>query len=169
MAENTLLDEYVTLPQRYIVSGGLDKDEICYKLDIGGQLAKVREAVLTSASDWPDLVQRTYQQSNINFVQHRDMYPLNDWIDNKPDEALKALQAFWAKDDTPIRDRLEAFIPRVPDPDPRYPFHGGDRAWTRLRMLSPLLMALDPTKYPAMCKGIFCPCLQAHRTRYTGT
>ena len=157
MAENDImtLDEYVKLPQKYIVSGGFDEDEIRYKLIIGRQLEKVREAVLTNASDWPDLVQRTYIQNKINFVRHNDTYPLRHWVGYKPDDARDALRALWAKDDTPIRDRLEAFIPRVPDPDPRYPFHGGNRAWTRLRLLSPLLMALDPRKYPPCAKESF--------------
>lgn len=148
MAEIMTLDEYVRLPQRYIVSGGLDKDEIRFKLVIGKNFAKAREAVLSGASDWIDVVKGEYNQNKTNnIVIHQDTYPLHHWVDNKPDEALKAMQELWAKDDTRIRDRLEAFIPCVPDP-PRYPFQGGNRAGTRLRLLSALLMALDPKKYP---------------------
>ena len=150
MAENEImtLDEYVEWPQEYIASGGLDKDEICFKLDIGENFAKAREAVLSGASGWPDVVKQEYNQNKTNsIVFHQDTYPLRHWVDNKPDEALKAMQELWAKGDTPIRDRLEVFIPRVPDP-PKYPFHGGNRAGTRLRLLSALLMALDPKKYP---------------------
>ena len=150
------LDEYVKRSQVYIASGGLDEHEIDYKVDIGKQLAKVRAVVLEGASDWPDRVKRMYSQNRMNFVRFNDVYPLKDWIDTKQDEALEALQALWAKPDTSISDRLEAFIPRVPDPtDTRYPFHGGNKAWTRLRLLSALLMALDPTKYPPCAKEVF--------------
>ena len=157
MADNTLLDEYVTLPQGFIVNGELNRREVVFKLRVAEDLAKAREAVLSGASNWPDLIERGYNQSRTNnMVTHRDTYPLRDWIGKKPDEALEAMQAFWTKDDTPIRDRLETFIPRVPDPTlPEFPFHGGNRAGTRLRLLSALLMPLDPKQYPPYRETIF--------------
>ena len=163
--ENTSLDEYLRLSQRFIASGGLD-GEVDYKLVIAENLAKAREAVLSSASDWRELIERGYDQNKTNsMVTHRDTYPLRDWIGKKPDEALEAVQAFWAEDDAPIRDRLETFIPRVPDPTlPEYPFHGGNRAGTRLRLLSALLMALDPKQYPPYRETIFK--LAYRRTEY---
>ena len=147
-AEIISLDEYVRRPQEYIASGGLDSEEVEYKLAIGRQLGEAREATLAGKSDWINVVKKAYDQSRTNnLVTHRDTWPLHHWIDHEPGDALETLQAFWAKDGTPVGTRLKAFIPHVPDP-PRYPFQGGRRVGTRLRLLSALLMALDPNKYP---------------------
>lgn len=147
MAENEImsLDEYVTLPQEYIVSGGLDKDEIDYKVVIAENIAKAREAVLIGASDWREILKRAYRKNSNNLIAWQSGGALATWIDGNPDDALDAMQVLWAKDDTPISDRIRNFVPRV-KPDPKYDngFEGG----TRTRLIAALLMALDPRKYP---------------------
>ena len=146
MAEIMTLDEYVRLPQRYIVSGGLDKDEIRFKIVIGKNFAKAREAVLSDASDWVKLVKRAYDPGKNNLVEWRAATVLFRWFKLNPVDALDAMQALWAKDDTPIPDRIRDFIPHVPeDPDHPTNFRGPG---TRMRLISALLMALDPQKYP---------------------
>ena len=142
MADDTLLDEYVRLPQRYIVSGGFDEDE-GYKINIGRQFEKARRAVLAGDSNWPALVKTGFAN---NLVSWRIFRALHTWIDTKEDDALDAMQALWAEDDTPIPDRIRDFIPHVPeDPDHPTNFRGPG---TRMRLISALLMALDPQKYP---------------------
>lgn len=148
MAENEImtLDEYVEWPQEYIASGRFDKDEIHYKLCIAEKIAEAREAVLSDSSDWVKLVKRAYDPGKNNLVEWRAATVLFRWFKLNPGDALDAMRALWAKDDTPIPDRIRDFVPRVPQ-DPKYPknFKG---TGTRLRMLSSLLMALDPLKYP---------------------
>jgi len=151
MADNTLLDEYVTLPQRYIVSGGLDKDE-GYKINIGRQFEKARRAVLAGDSNWPALVKTGFAN---NLVSWRIFRALHTWIDTKEDDALDAMQALWAEDDTSVRDRIRNFVPRV-QPGPGYEDNfKGKRQATRMRLISVLLMALGPTKYPPYGKRYF--------------
>lgn len=140
------LDEYVEWPQEFIVSGGLDEVEMGYKLRIAQSIAKARAVVLEGASDWVKLVKRGYDPGRNNLVEWRATDVLFRWFKLDPVDALDAMQALWAEDDTPIPDRIREFIPRVPE-NPKYPknFRGPG---TRLRLTAALLMALDPWKYP---------------------
>ena len=141
--ENMTLDEYVTWPQEYVNSVRFDKDEIHYKLIIGRKLKEARKAVLARDSNWPALVKRGLTS---NLVEWRAAAVLFRWFKLNPVDALDAMQALWAEDDTPILDRIRDFIPHVPeDPDHPTNFRGPG---TRMRLISALLMALDPLKYP---------------------
>ena len=153
MAENKImtLDEYVKLPQKYIVSGGLDEDE-GFKLVIGKNFAKAREAVLKDANDWIEIVTWAYDMSRArSIVTFKDTHPLRMWMNSEPAEALEAMQALWAEDDTPIPERIRVFNARIPDP-PTFPMKG---VGTRLRLFSALAMALDPKKYPPYRATLF--------------
>lgn len=162
MAENTLLDEYVTLPQRYIASGGLDKDEIDYKIRLVEDIAKAREAVLAHADDWPDVVKQLCKNKKMHrkkgetkgIIDGMNIRALESWIDSDQSDALDAFQALWAKGDTPINDRIildriRDFVPRVrvhpADPKLKNGFTGGG---VRMKVTSAFLMVLDPWKYP---------------------
>lgn len=153
MADNTLLDEYVTLPQKYIVSGGLDKYEIHYKVVIAENIVKAREAVLTGASGWREILKRAYRKKNNNLVDWRNEGALATWIYDHPDDALDAMQALWAEDDMPISDRIRDFVPRV-KPAPKYA-NGFKRPSQSLRLVAALLMALDPKQYPPYMVTLF--------------
>ena len=147
MADNTLLDEYVTLGQEYIESGGLHRDEFYGKFDIVLNIKKAREAVLARADDWTDVVKQAYRyrQGDRRFDFGR-AGALKSWIDGNPDDALDALQALWAEDNTPIPDRIRKFVP-LPKPEPKWE-KGFIGTGTRLGLIAALLMALDPGKYP---------------------
>ena len=150
--ENMTLDEYVEWPQEYINSGRFDNDEIDYKLPVAENFAKAREAVRNGANDWRERVTWAYQQSRSrNIVTFRDTHPLRMWMNSEPDEALEAMQALWAEDDTPIPERIRVFNSRIPDP-PTFPVKG---VGTRLRLFAALTMALDPLKYPPFMITIF--------------
>lgn len=148
MVDNKImtLDEYVRLPQEYIVSGGLDRDEIRYKLRIAQNIAKAREAVLTGASDWREILKPAYRKQNNNLVDWRNEGALAVWVDGNPGAALDAMQALWAGDDTPISDRIRDFVPRVKLGGKYRNGFGGPGA--KLRLIAALLMALDPKQYP---------------------
>ena len=145
MAEKEImtLDEYVEWPQEYINSGRFDNDEIDYKLIMGRKLKEARKAVRAGDSNWTALVKRGLAN---NLVEWRAATVLFRWFKLNPVDALDAMQALWAEDDTPILDRIRDFIPHVPeDPDHPTNFRGPG---TRMRLISALLMALDPLKYP---------------------
>ena len=147
MAENTLLDEYVRLAQEYIKSGGLHRDEFYGKFDIVRNIKKARKAVLSVADDWPDVVKQAYKyrpgDRRFDFGRAN---ALTSWIDRDPNNALDALQALWAEDNTPIPDRIRKFVPR-PKPARKWK-NGYGGTGTRLGLIAALLMALDPRKYP---------------------
>ena len=153
MAENEImtLDEYVRLPQEYITSGGLEEGEIDYKIRLAGDMAKAREAVLTGASEWREILKPVYNRNHNNLIDWRVAGVLSTWVDGNPDDALDAMQSLWAEGDTPISDRIRDFVPRVQPPHlPDGPsYHDNFKGTgTRLRLIAALLMALDPTKYP---------------------
>lgn len=147
MADNTLLDEYVTLGQEYIESGGLHRDEFYGKFDIVLNIKKARAAVLARADDWTDVVKQAYKyrpgDRRFDFGRAN---ALTSWIDREPSNALDALQALWAEDNTPIPDRIRKFVPR-PKPARKWK-NGYGGTGTRLGLIAALLMALDPGKYP---------------------
>ena len=121
----------------------MDAEEIDYKLAIGRDLRRARDLVLSSKSEWPEAVKKGLSTSLMTW---RDAQVLTRWFKAEPDDALQAMQALWAKDDTPIGDRISAFVARVQD-DPEHPrnFKG---AGNRMRTVSVLLMALGPEQYP---------------------
>ena len=158
MAENEImtLDEYLAWPQEYITSGGLEEGEIRYKIRLADDMAKAREAVLTGASNWREILKPVYRRKHNNLIDWRDEGVLSTWVDGNPDDALDAMRALWAEEDTPISDRIisdriKDFVPRVQPPHlpdgPSYHdnFNG---TGTRLRLIAALLMALDPLQYP---------------------
>ena len=104
-------DEYLSLASEFLHTGLMYPYELKYKLDIGGKLATGREAVLNSAKGWPDLVKRGIIGNIIHFTQQDNF---RRWIDESPNEALKALQAIWQRADLPYADlpyveRVRAF------------------------------------------------------------
>ena len=160
MADDTLLDEYMKLSQRYIVSGRLDEGEIDYKTDIGRHLEKTRQAVLRGDPNWPALVEGAFKN---NLVRWATSKALQTWIEDKQGDALDAMRALWAKGDTPINDRIifdriRAFVPRVQPPDlrPHASYHNNfNGTGTRLRLIAVLLMAFDPLQYPPFSATAF--------------
>ena len=158
MAENEImtLDEYVRLPQEYISSGGLEEGEIGYKIRLASDMAKAREAVLTGKSEWREILKPVYNRNHNNLIDWRVAGVLSTWVDGSPDDALDAMRALWAEEDTPISDRIisdriKDFVPRVQPPHlPSGPsYHDNfNGTGTRLRLIAALLMALDPLQYP---------------------
>ena len=143
MAEGNLWEEYLDRAREFITSGQMDSEEIDYKLAIGKDLSRAREAVLSGNSAWPELVKKGLSTSLMTW---RDAQVLTRWFEAEPDDALQAMQGLWAKDDTQIGNRIRAFVARVRD-DPEHPrnFKG---AGNRMRTVSVLLMALGPRQYP---------------------
>ena len=155
MAENEImtLDEYVRLPQKYICSRGL-VDDIHYKLCVAKDLAKARRAVLSVADDWPDVVKQPWEKmEKKGIIDGMNIAALKSWIDSDQSDALDALQALWAKADTPINDRIildriRGFVPRVHPADPKLK-KGFASAGVKLKVTTAFLIVLDPYEYPS--------------------
>ena len=140
MAVDERMDEYVRQVQPLIRSGTFDEGEANYKLEIVERLRAAREAVLTGDAEWPGQVLRGLRYRN-NLADWRATAVIEQWLNSAPDEALAALRALWADDDTPVGARISTFVRQMPAPD------GFRGAGVRLREVSVLLMALGPD-YP---------------------
>ena len=139
MVDNDPFDDYLRQAQGFIDSGQIDSEEMKYKLEIVADLGRARDAVLSGDSAWPALVRKGLISNNLSHWSYG--YPFSEWFDSQPDEALQALRALWADDDTPPGERIRAFITQVPGHQQRR------GVGTRLTPVSVLLMALG-TEYP---------------------
>ena len=123
-----------------------------YKLKLIEALARARAAVLDGDDGWGQLVKDGLAMKGIkkagNPSDWRNHPAINDWIQDRPDDALRALQEIWADEDTPsaerIRGRIRAFVAEVP---PHDKWGGVGAAMTRLPLVAHLLLGLGP-EYP---------------------
>ncbi len=154
---------YVKKVRPYVESGQLDSEEVEYKLRIGDALKQARKAALANRSDWPDLV-KAATQGKYHPMAWRDASKLRQWIDDEPDAAFKALRALWTEDDRSAGERIRSFSAlypweskggEVPPEGVRHPEYGTNGRGTRLRTISVLLMALDPSTYPPFMRSVF--------------
>ena len=139
-------DEYISRAQRYFGTGGLESQEINYKVEIGQRFSEVREAVLNTADDWADQVRSGV--GGVNFIHYIQKSNLRDWIDNSPNDALEAFQAIWVRDDSSASERIRAFS----DLFPKSVLSG---AGTRANLISAFLMGWDYYNCPPFRIGIF--------------
>ena len=148
MAERDLLDDYLRQAQGFIDSGQNDSEELehdlrgetDYKLEMVENLRRARDSVLSGDSEWPSLVKKAVTRRYSPF-DWRVGEVFWQWFASQPDDALKALQALWADDDTPPGERVRTFLSQVPE---RSNFR---TISARLTPVSVLLMALG-TEYP---------------------
>ena len=152
-----LWDTYLRFASEFLDSGRLESWELNYKYDIGQKLAAAREAVLSSADDWIELVKSGFS-SNLTPWQQSDDF--NKWCVGNPVEALRALQSIWADDNSSMAERINHFSALLPT-------LVTSGAGTRMRLISVLLMGLDVEKHPPLMKTTFRRCLQTHRIRPT--
>ncbi len=160
-AERERWDRYLEDVRLYVASGLLDSEELDYKLGLGDALKRARHAALAGRHDWPDLVK---EATKGNPMAWREAGKLRQWIDDAPDAVLQALRALWTEDDRPTGERIRAFSNlypweskggEVPPGGIRHSKYGTNGRGTRLRTISVLLMALDPSKYPPFMRSVF--------------
>ncbi len=134
-------DEFVRQAQEYVDTGQLESKENDYKRKIGEDLSATRDAVLTGADNWHDLLKDAlrpsamYRDLGISQTYVRDF---KNWCSDHPEEALEALQALWVGD----AERINAFSDKLPNSTLR------DAEGARTNVISVLLMGLDVEQYP---------------------
>ena len=132
----------ISVGSEFLDSGNMWPWELKYKYDIAQKLAAGREAVLNDAEDWQTLVKRGITGIVVFMIAQSNF---KRWIDDSPNEALEALKALWADDDSPVAERIRAFSGMYPR-KVRDSATGG--AGSRMNVISQLLMGLDVEKYP---------------------
>ena len=151
-------DEFVRSVNEIVDSGELERVEVGYKLEIGRKTAAAREAVLSGADDWADLLKSALRPNHPIPWRGNVLHDFNQWCSGKSDEARRALLAIWKEDDLPIIERVRVFTDLLPDSVTHGP-------GTRLRVVSALLMGLDVKLYPPFATNTF---KKAYRqTRYS--
>ncbi len=156
-------NRYLNDVRRYVESGRLDSEEVNYKLKIGDALSEARQAVLAGRSDWPDLLKEA-TKGDYHPMAWRSAGKLRQWIDDDPGTALQALRSLWTEDDRSTSERIRGFSALypwestgggVPPEAVGHPRYGTSGRGTRLRTISVLLMALDPSGYPPFMRSVF--------------
>ena len=147
-------DEFVGHARNYMETGSLDSDENDYKVEMGRKLSAARDAVLTGADGWGNLVKRGIAG---NLIHPIEQSKFRNWIDRSPQEALVALRALWTEDDAYVGKRIRDFS----DLMPRQVSSGSG---VRTTAASVLLMGLDVEQYPPFRVTVFADACQ--RTGY---
>ena len=150
MVGSNPFDDYLQQAQDFIDPGRDDweeldhglQEETNYKLEMMENLRRARYAVLSGNTKWPELVKKAVTRRYSPF-DWRVGDVFWEWFASRPDDALSALRALWADDDTPPGKRIRAFIARIPE----HQLYMDKGVGTRLTPVSVLLMALG-TDYP---------------------
>ena len=138
-------DELIDSARDYVDTGQLDSEENDYKIKIGQRVAKAREAVLTGSTSWPDLIKGSISG---NLIHYMGQVKFRDWVDEEPDESLRALLALWRDGDISVSDRVRAFADLLPR-------SASAGVGTRTTIVSVLLMGLDARRYPPFRTTLF--------------
>ena len=136
---------FVDRARAYLAKGKLEEEEIAYKVEIGRKLATAREAALAGAPGWAELLGKALHP---NLVYFRLLSRFNRWCVERPDAALRAVQAIWAKDDRPVSELIRAFCRLIP----RSVASG---LGPRMTVAAALLMGCDATRYPPFLITLF--------------
>lgn len=156
MAEKEImtLDEYVEWPQKFLASEEFFQLEGAeprgWKFEVGSGLLRAREAVLSSddSSSIEQVTKEFNKRDTGKLFFFIDAAPLIKWFKEKPDDALQPLKTLWTEDGTPIAERIRTFVKQVPmNPEKPKNF---ESAAARMNVVSILLMALGPERYPPL-------------------
>ena len=150
-----LWDEYVRRAKEYLESGRLEEEEIDYKVETGRKLVEARDAVLAGTDGWGSLVWNGIKDSNL--TPQFQKYRFVTWLNERPDDALSALQAIWTRGELSVADRIRAFSDLLPASGTSREGHpmGIGGMGTRMNVISVLLMGLDAEQYPPFKITVF--------------
>ena len=143
-------DKWVQLivsTQDHMASGELEAVENSYKVEIGLRFEQARAAVLEARNSWSDLVKDSISKSK-NLIHRVDKAKLRDWIDEAPDQSHEALSVLWSDGDTPLFERVRAFMGL-------FPGSVISGVGTRTNIASVLLMGLDAEEHPPFRTTLF--------------
>lgn len=135
-------DGFVKNAKRFVDTGLMEELEVNYKIEAGKNLEAARDAALSGADGWADLVMRGIRSAGA-MVHGVQQARFREWLGGSSDKALEGLQAIWTTEDLSAPERIRAFVERFP-PDATDTRGIG----TRTRLLSVLLMGLDAKQYP---------------------
>ena len=135
-------DDYVRRAKAIFAHQEIMEEDIPPKVKTSQRLKEVREAVLNEKDDWQDLVKKKgIPAVGFPIINVNQQIELRNWINDRPDEVLKALQTIWTHDNLSISERIRAF-------SEFFPKNVTSGAGTRTTTISQLLMVLDVERNP---------------------
>ena len=136
--------EFIGSVNNLVETGKLNEWEVDYKLELGSEFEEAREAVLNDAADWIDKLESGGLHLRQGHpITWRSVQDLKSWFAKSPNAASEALKALWKRGDIPVADRIRTFNALFPkNPEIR------GKEGTRIRIMSSLLMGVDPKMYP---------------------
>ena len=134
-------DDFVSRAKNFVASGKLREQEIEFKTRIAAKLEAARDAVLSGADDWRDVLEEAFKDKHFTFIiGWRLRGHFRQWRDSQPDAALDAIRALWAEGLT-VSDRIRGFSDHFPADVVR-------GKGSRVAIISMLLMGVDAAAYP---------------------
>ncbi len=142
-------DQFVERARSYVDSGRMEIEEIGYKLEMGRDLASARNAVVSRAEDWPEVLKRALKTRPGHPIAWQLQSDFTRWCADYSEQALSELEALWSRDDSTITERIRGFSSGVP----RSALRGA--TGNRTNLISVLLMGLDVEQFPPYRVGVF--------------
>ncbi|MYE31934.1 MAG: AAA domain-containing protein [Chloroflexi bacterium] len=132
-------DAFVEWARRFYDWGGFREAERDYKVKIGERLGTVREAFLSDATDWRELLGVAFGPPN-NLTYWMSAQSFQNFLDSEPDAAVKALDEVWTTSSVSPERRVQGFVEQIEETeaDVRQPES----------LASFLLMAIDSERHP---------------------
>ncbi|MCY4583409.1 MAG: AAA family ATPase [Chloroflexi bacterium] len=140
-------DDFIRRAQNYLSTGRLEEEEINYKLEVGRQLAAVRDALHADPPvlhDWQDDLKKALRGEN-NLIDWRARSVFNQWLDEhpddeRPDDALGVIMSLWGPPTQHLATRFHLLSSHLMD----LPLSSA----ARTNLVSILLMGLNAEEYP---------------------
>ncbi|MDE2687467.1 MAG: AAA family ATPase [Chloroflexota bacterium] len=150
MVSNNPWDEFIGRAKAYLDTGNLDAEETHFKVEIGDNMSEARESVLNGANA-SEVAAHFPNGFAGNLVYYTQQANLRCWLNESPDDALRALKAIWTRDDSSVVERIQDFASIYPSEVPCGPnreIRSTGGMGTRMNVISVLLMGLDVYRYP---------------------
>ncbi|HUP24043.1 MAG TPA: AAA family ATPase [Thermoanaerobaculia bacterium] len=139
-------DQFVEWAAKIHASGRYSAEEIDYKHKIAENVREVRRAILADEPEWISALKRAVGPPN-NLTSWRSHANFIRWCTKHEADARAGLRELWTSSDDPLV-ALERFGRRLPDA-----FVAG--MGTRARMLTFLLLAIDPAEFPVYLDALY--------------
>ena len=149
-AKPDLWNEFITRVRAYLAKGELDNQEVNFKLHLGNEIAKARQALFSGSlapNDWQNQLRSALEDENNNLINRRfSLPPFMDWLDDYSNNAREALLSLWGLPETrPIEERIQRFADQIiATMQNGKPLSPGVKA----NIISVLLMGISAERYP---------------------
>ena len=138
--KRTMWDQFIHWARRFVEHQDFDQEERDFKIEISQNLQQARSAVEAEEDDWVYTLRDVFNMKSNNLTSWRAHGDFLEWCREHPTDALAAMHELWSE-----KSRMKEAVSSFSDHFPDEILSG---TGTRTRLISFLLMAFDPYKYP---------------------